>query len=110
METHYLNLSYKLIAKFLARRIIDITKKIVFVTQTRFIKGRYILENIITSWEAMNWAKESSQEVAMILLDFEKAYDRVEWPFVLGMLKAFGFPYYFCKWVEILFKDASTVI
>ena len=29
---------------------------------------------------------------------------------MLGMLKAFGFPYYFCKWVEILFKDASIVV
>ena len=73
-----LNLSYKIIAKLLARRIADITKNIVSVTQTGFIRGRYILENLITSWEAMNWAKESGQEVAMILLDFEKAYDRVE--------------------------------
>ena len=46
----------------------------------------------------------------MILLDFEKAYDRVEWPFVIGILTAFGFPYYFCKWIEIMFKDSSTVI
>ena len=69
-----LNLSYKIIAKLLARRIADITKNIVSVTQIGFIKGRYILENLITSWEAMNWAKDSRQDVAMILLDFEKAY------------------------------------
>ena len=90
--------------------ITNIIKNIVLVTQTSFIKGRYILENLITSWEAMIWAKDSRQDVAMILFDFEKAYDRLEWPFVLGMLKAFGFPYYFCKWIEILFIDASTVI
>lgn len=40
----------------------------------------------------MHWAKEDGQNVAMILLDFEKAYDRIEWPFVIGMLRAFGFP------------------
>lgn len=54
-----LNLSYKIIAKLLARRIAEITKNIVSVNQTGFIKGRYILENLITSWEAMDWAKAS---------------------------------------------------
>lgn len=46
----------------------------------------------------------------MILLEFEKSYDRIEWPFVIGMLKAFGFPSYFCKWIKILFQDSSTII
>lgn len=30
--------------------------------------------------------------------------------FVRGMLHAFGFPLYICKWIEILIKDSSTVI
>ncbi|XP_059074953.1 uncharacterized protein LOC131874985 [Cryptomeria japonica] len=34
---------------------------------TGFIKGRYILENLITSWEALHWAKEDGQNSAMIL-------------------------------------------
>ena len=46
----------------------------------------------------------------MILLDFEKAYDRIEWCFVIGMLKAFGFPKKFCDWINILFNEASTII
>ncbi|XP_057825619.1 uncharacterized protein LOC131037482 [Cryptomeria japonica] len=58
----------------------------------------------------MHWAKADNQKVAMVLLDFEKAYDRIEWPFVRGMLQAFGFPSYFCKWIDIIFKDSSTVV
>ena len=46
----------------------------------------YILENLIPSWEEMHWAKKRKNNVAMILLDFEKAYDRIEWPFVIGMI------------------------
>lgn len=105
-----LNISYKIIAKILARRIRDILKEVVLVTQIGFIKGRYILYNLITSWEAMNWAKDDKQNAAMVLLDFEKAYDRIEWPFVVNMLEAFGFPKVLCKWVNILFKDSSIVI
>ncbi|XP_057859437.2 secreted RxLR effector protein 78-like [Cryptomeria japonica] len=46
----------------------------------------------------------------MFLIDFEKAYDRVEWEFILMMLEAFGFPVEFCKWVKILLKDASAQV
>ncbi|XP_059077987.1 secreted RxLR effector protein 78-like [Cryptomeria japonica] len=46
----------------------------------------------------------------MFLLDFEKAYDRVEWGFILMMLEAFGFPAEFYKWVMILLKDASAPV
>lgn len=46
----------------------------------------------------------------MIMLDFEKAYDRIEWSFVLGMLKTFGFPPFFCSWISIILKDSSIVI
>lgn len=48
-----LNFSYKILAKLLAKRIVGMLNNIVFVYQTIFIKGRYILENLITSWEAM---------------------------------------------------------
>ncbi|XP_057851145.2 uncharacterized protein LOC131061466 [Cryptomeria japonica] len=58
----------------------------------------------------MEWANSSHQEAAMLLLDFEKAYDRIEWDFILMMLKAFGFPDIFCKYIQILLKDASAMI
>ena len=48
--------------------------------------------------------------MAIILLDFEKAYDRIEWHFVIGMLKSFGFPKKYCDWISILFNEASTII
>ncbi|XP_059077114.1 secreted RxLR effector protein 78-like [Cryptomeria japonica] len=58
----------------------------------------------------MEWVKTSGQNAAMFLPDFEKAYDRVEWGFILMMLEAFGFPGEFCKWVIILLKDALTQV
>jgi hypothetical protein len=30
----------------------------------------------------MEWAKESDQDLIMLLLDFEKAYDKVNWTFL----------------------------
>ena len=91
-----LKISYKVIAKLLANRIAKVLDSIISVTRTGFIKGRFILENLVTSWEAMHWAKANNQNSAMILLDFEKAYDKIEWHFVIAMLKQCGFPDYFC--------------
>lgn len=103
-----LNVSYKILAKVLAHRLVDILPRFICSTQTGFIKGRCILENLITSWEAMEWAKVSNQNVAMFLLDFEKAYDGVEWGFIIMMLEAISFPKEFCHLIQVLLKDAST--
>lgn len=41
----------------------------------------------------------------MLLLDIEKEYDRVEWPFLKTTLEAFGFPPMFCGMVDTLLED-----
>lgn len=105
-----LNVSYKILAKVLANRLVTILPKFICSTQTSFIKGRYILENLITCWESMKWAKSSKQDTAIFLLDFEKAYDGVEWDFILTMLDAFGFPTELYNYVKILLKDAFAMI
>ncbi|XP_059076368.1 uncharacterized protein LOC131875743 [Cryptomeria japonica] len=58
----------------------------------------------------MNWAKSSNQDAVILLLDFEKAYDRIEWSFIDIMLMAFGFPVLFCNFIKILLKDAMAQI
>ena len=105
-----LNISYKVITKWLANRIAKVLDSIILVTRTGFIKGKFIVDNLVTSWEAMHWAKADNQNSGMILLDFEKAYDRIEWNFVIAMLRQFGFPDYFCQWVNILFKNSNICI
>lgn len=58
----------------------------------------------------MNWANYSHQNSAMFLLDFEKAYDKVECSFISMMLEAFGFPRVFCNSVNMLLNDAFAQI
>lgn len=105
-----LNVSYKVLAKILASRLSSILPKIINPTQTRFVKGRYILENLITCWETMEWARSSSQDARMFLIDYEKAYDRIEWEFIYMMLNALGFPSSFLSMVKVLMKDANAAV
>lgn len=71
----FLNVDYKILTKVLVFKIEKILPNIINSSQTSFVKGKYILENLITCWEAMNWAKASGQDCAMFLRDYEKAYD-----------------------------------
>lgn len=58
----------------------------------------------------MEWSKVSGQDTAIFLLDFEKAYDRVEWDFIIMMLEAFGFPSELCTYVKVLLQDSFAQI
>jgi hypothetical protein len=69
--------TYKIIAKTLANRLQPLLPSYILPTQTEFVKNRCILDKILLAIEAIEWAKESQQDIVLLLLDFERAYDRV---------------------------------
>uniref|UniRef100_A0A453KWR1 Reverse transcriptase domain-containing protein n=1 Tax=Aegilops tauschii subsp. strangulata TaxID=200361 RepID=A0A453KWR1_AEGTS len=94
-----LNVSFKIITKVLMNRLSRIIKPIILPTQTAFIKGRYIMEGIVILHEALNSIHHSKQSVVLFKVDFEKAYDKIKWPFVYKMLKMKQFP---DKWCDLV--------
>lgn len=58
----------------------------------------------------MDWAKSSGQHIGMLLINYAKEYDRVEWEFILMMLDTLSFPYLTFYMVSILMKDATIVV
>ena len=58
----------------------------------------------------MQWAQSSGQDALFIKIDFEKAYDHIEWRFILAMLQALGFGPYFLRSINMLFKDAFAIL
>ena len=77
-----LNTVYKLVAKVISLRLQPLLSQRIHGSQTGFLKERSILDNITTFWEATSEATKTRQNLAILLLDFEKSYDRVEWPFL----------------------------
>jgi hypothetical protein len=53
---------------------------------------------------------ESNQDLVLLLLDFEKAFDRIEWGFLFTALAKLGFSNTWVKWVRTLYHKASSAI
>ena len=74
------------------------------------MEGRKILNNIIHAHEVVNSLKTNKQVGMIIHLDIAKAYDKLRWPYIKEILKAYGFDYNWIKWVMALVTTASCSI
>nr|XP_027124187.1 uncharacterized protein LOC113740870 [Coffea arabica] len=86
------NVNSKIISKILATRLNKVLPQIIAPWQTGFVPSRGITDNILLAQEMAQDLDRRLKDPNLILkLDLEKAYDRVEWPFLLFMLRQFGF-------------------
>lgn len=59
--------------------------------QTSFLKERNIIDNIFLTFKMMDWTLKSYQSIIILLLDFKKAYNRVEWSFLEDTITSIDF-------------------
>lgn len=106
-----LNIDYKILTKALAKRLSNVIPSLIHVDQKGFIKGRYIGENIRQAQDIIEATRVKRKTGLMLLLDFEKAFDSIEWLFMIQCLRKFNFGEVFIQWVNTCYKNAcSTVI
>lgn len=74
------------------------------------MEGRSIFDNTFMAQESLDWAVESNQDLVLLLLDFEKAFDRIEWGFLFTALSKLGFNDTWVKWVRALYLSAPSAI
>jgi len=105
-----LNQDYKLIARILAERCKIHLSKLVSDDQNGFVPGRYIGLNIHRILNLIEICKNNNINGILLNIDFEKAFDCIEWDFVYSALRAFGFPNIFINWVKILYNNISSCV
>ncbi|GKA56638.1 putative RNA-directed DNA polymerase [Tanacetum coccineum] len=81
---------YKIIAKVLAERVKRVVGNVVGDVQNAFIKGRYILDGVLIANETMEYLKKKRERGLIFKVDFEKAYDSINWKFLLNIMKRMG--------------------
>ena len=60
--------------------------------------------------EVIGWIKKSGKQDFMLKIDFEKAYDNVNWAFLLSMLEQMRFPEKWCIWVKGILESARSSV
>ena len=99
------NTDYKIIAFIFARRLQKVIDNYIGNEQTAYIKGRYIGSNARLILDIFEYCENNNQNGILLFLDFEKAFDSVEWNFLFKTLKKFNFGPDFIKWIKILYKN-----
>lgn len=95
-----LNLVYKILSKVLSRRLSLVLPNIISEVQSAFIGGRHIFDGIMIANEVVDWWKKHKKRGLILKLDFEKAYDSVNWNFLWSMLSNFGFGDLWVSWMK----------
>jgi len=99
-----MNVDYKIITGTIGNRIKKYISKIISQEQTGFVKGRYIGDNIFKILSIMEYCKLYDKNGMLMLLDFEKAFDMIDWKFIEFALKKFNLPSYLIDWVNIIYN------
>jgi hypothetical protein len=79
--------------------LIQVVCVVIRASQTTFLKGRYILEGVVTMHETLNEIHREKSLRVLFKIDFEKAFDKVKWSFLLQVLEMKGFPPIWNDWM-----------
>lgn len=96
------NVLYKVVSKILANRLKVILTRIILKNQSAFVKGRLLMENVLLASEFVkDYHKDSISPSCAMKIDIFKAFDSVQWRFLLSCLEALGFPERFLHWIRL---------
>ena len=101
---------YKILSKVLANRLKQVMGKIISDSQTAFVKNRQILDDILIANEVVDEARKNKKELMLFKVDFEKAFDSVDWGYLDSIMKNMLFPVLWRKWIKECVTTATASI
>lgn len=102
------NVLYKVVSKILANRLKLLLPRIILENQSAFVQGRLLMENVLLASELVkDYHKELISPRCLMKIDISKAFESVQWSFVLKSLSVLGFPERFIHWIELCISSPS---
>ena len=105
-----LNIDHKILSKALARRMENVLPKLVHSDQTGFVNGRYIGQNVRLLNDIMDYTDIKKLPGIFLFVDFEKAFDTIEWSFISKTLEVFKFGCNFKNWFSVVYNNIQSAV
>ena len=105
-----LNYDYKIYTKVIATILQGSLEDIIDSEQTAAIRGRSIIENLQLNRDIISYANLNNLEAAIITLDQEKAFDKVDRQFLFKILQKFGYGPKLIAKIETIYKDIEAQV
>ena len=104
------NVDAKIMSKVIASRIKNVLPYIIHHNQTGYVKDRFIGETIRSIFDIMDFTVNENIPGLLLFIDFQKAFDSVEWNFLYECLKMFNFGENFLHWVKTFYNNIQSCV
>ena len=105
-----LNVVYKIGSSAIANRIKTVLPNLINEDQTGFVPGRYIGDNIRLIYDIIHHLESENQPGLIVSIDFEKAFDSVNWKFMNTVLEKIGFGNDIMQWVNTFYNSIHSYV
>ena len=105
-----LNVDYKIASKTIAKRIERVLPYLIHPDQTGFMKGRYIGQNIRLINDILRQTELQKIPGILLLLDFQKAFDTLEWSFIQKTLNLLNFGDGVKRWISTFYNNSESSV
>jgi hypothetical protein len=89
-------------------RLTEIATKVIDPSQSAFILGRNIMEGVVMLHENIHELHRKKMSGIILKLDFEKAYDKINWDFLQQTSQIKGFSRKWCHWINQIVSKGSV--
>ena len=100
----------KLFTKVLACRLAPQMGRLVQPNQSAFLRGRLIHENFKAVQLTAKVLHQKKKPAALLKIGISKAFDTVNWRFLIDLLQHMGFSRRWQNWISLILSTASTKI
>jgi Reverse transcriptase (RNA-dependent DNA polymerase) len=104
-----INYSFKIITKLLSNRLAPVMDKLISPTQTTYIKGINIMDNVVVTTEVLHYVKKKIKCI-LFKIDFEKTFDKFNWDFLYEILEGKCFSSLWISWIKNILYNSKTCI
>ncbi|XP_038993959.1 uncharacterized protein LOC120117831 [Hibiscus syriacus] len=95
------SVAYKTITRILVDRLTPYFPGLISHNQSTFLKGRNIVDNIVLAQEIVKgYSRKNLSPRCTIKIDIQKAFDSVNWNFLLFVLGEMGLSDIFYNWIK----------